>query len=132
LTTDLIKAFLDYKEADIFLIFENQKDTNEKLILIMAVLPTIASGQPKPKPSNTDHLTRSSIWLRTIECRKRETLYLKPILRDALKTAWRNWNYEAFKRHHYLRIHSKNNCKKDAACKNFLRSLLKDGNNFTG
>jgi hypothetical protein len=34
---------LTIRKADIFLIFENKKDTNEKLILIMAVLPTIAS-----------------------------------------------------------------------------------------
>jgi prolyl oligopeptidase len=43
LTTDLIKAFLDYKEGIFSLYLKIKKDTNEKLILIMAVLPTIAS-----------------------------------------------------------------------------------------
>jgi prolyl oligopeptidase len=43
LTTDLIKAFLDYKEGHISLYLKiNKKTLMKKLILIMAVLPTIA------------------------------------------------------------------------------------------
>jgi hypothetical protein len=50
LTTDLIKA-LDYKEGRYFPIFEiNKKTLMKKLILIMAVLPTIASFGQNQKP----------------------------------------------------------------------------------